>query len=257
MREIANPNGAGISSAKVRSMAYAIRTAFIVLLVCSLHAIVSAKGLSESWRPLFNGRDLTGWTCEPGAWIVEPDGVLAAVGPGDLITNERFGDFQLDLEFKLAKLANSGVFIRIDDPGDIVQTGIEVQLCDSFGKSQPQTFDCGAIFDCLAPSKNMVKPPSEWNRLRVEARGPWILVEMNGERIIEMDLRLWTEPGKNPDGDTNKFEKAYKDMAREGHIALQYHGQPVWYRNLRVKPLGAAQPRAAEEGEISRFVADR
>jgi hypothetical protein len=52
-----------------------------------------------------------------------------------------------------------------------------------------------------------------------------------------MDLDQWTEAHKNPDGTPNKFDNAYKDMAREGCIGLQYHGQPISFRNLKVKPL--------------------
>ena len=60
---------------------------------------------------------------------------------------------------------------------------------------------------------------------------------MNGERIIDMDLDLWTEPHKNPDGTDNKFNTAYKDMPRQGFIGLQDYGQPVWFRNIKIKEL--------------------
>jgi hypothetical protein len=52
-----------------------------------------------------------------------------------------------------------------------------------------------------------------------------------------MNLDLWEEAGKNPDGTKNKFNTAYKNMPREGFVGLQYHGQPVWFRNIRIKPL--------------------
>jgi hypothetical protein len=52
-----------------------------------------------------------------------------------------------------------------------------------------------------------------------------------------MDLNKWTEPGKNPDGTDNKFRYAYKDMPRVGFIGLQYHGNPVWFRNVKIKSL--------------------
>jgi hypothetical protein len=50
-----------------------------------------------------------------------------------------------------------------------------------------------------------------------------------------MDLDLWTEPHKNPQGTKNKFPAAYKDMPREGHLGLQYHGNPIWFKNLKIK----------------------
>jgi hypothetical protein len=62
-------------------------------------------------------------------------------------------------------------------------------------------------------------------------------VVLNGEQIIDMNLDLWKEAGKNPDGTKNKFKTAYKDMPREGHIGFQDHGQELWFRNLRIKKL--------------------
>jgi hypothetical protein len=62
-------------------------------------------------------------------------------------------------------------------------------------------------------------------------------VVLNGLKIISMDLNRWKEPHKNPDGTPNKFNTAYKDMPRSGAIGLQYHGHPVWYRNLRILEL--------------------
>ena len=96
---------------------------------------------------------------------------------------------------------------------------------------------CGAIYDCLAPSKDMTKPAGEWNRYTITCMDNKIYVVYNGEQIIDMDLNLWSEPHKNPDGTRNKFRNAYIDMPREGHIGFQDHGQPVWFRNLKIKKL--------------------
>jgi hypothetical protein len=62
-------------------------------------------------------------------------------------------------------------------------------------------------------------------------------VNLNGEDIIDMDLDQWTEKGKNPQGTPNKFSGPYKDMPREGHLGFQYHGNPVWFKNLKIKSL--------------------
>ena len=149
-----------------------------------------------------------------------------------------FGDFILDLEFKLAKGANSGVFIRTADIADPMQTGVEVQILDYHGKDTARSKGaCGAIYDCLAPTKYMVRKASEWNHYTITCKANKIYVVLNGEQIIDMDLNLWTEAHKNPDGTPNKFNTAYKDMPRLGHIGLQDHGDPIWFRNIKIKPL--------------------
>ncbi len=186
------------------------------------------------FRPLFNGKDLAGWTLKEGSWVVEEGGVLARRGGGNVWTAEQFDDFVLDLEFKIVKGSNSGVFFRTGNTRDEVQTGIELQVYDTVGKA-PTRNSCGAVYDCVAPSRNVEKPVGEWNRVVLTCRGPKITVVMNGEPIIDMDLDRWTQARRNPDGTPNKFRTAYKDMPRRGFIGFQDHGNAVWYRNIRIK----------------------
>jgi type 1 glutamine amidotransferase len=200
------------------------------------NAVVSDKLTDDGWIKLFNGKDTSGWMHKPGAWHVE-DGVLTRHGGGDIWSEQRFGDFILELEFKLAPKTNSGVFFRCGSIADWLHTCIEMQVLDSYGKTDPGKHDAGAIYDIQAPSKNMAKPPGEWNQARITARGSRIQVDLNGEQVIDIDLDNWTKAHENPDGTENKFKTAYKDMPRRGHIGLQDHGNPVWYRNIRIKPL--------------------
>jgi len=204
------------------------------ILIRELPADARPKG--PTWRPLFNGQDLSGWQCQPGSWKVER-GELVCAGGGDVWTAEQFGDFALEAEFKLPAQGNSGIFLRTADPADPVQTGIELQLCDSYGRQPPGREDCGAIFDCLAPRVQAVRPADEWNHVVVYCRGPRISACLNGQPIIDMNLDEWVEPHRNPDGSPNKFNTAYKDMPRAGHIGFQDHGHPVRFRNVRIKPL--------------------
>jgi sugar phosphate isomerase/epimerase len=187
------------------------------------------------WKRLISD-DLANCIFTPGGWMMR-DGVLSPQGSGDLWTKERYGDFILDLEFRLEKNTNSGVFLRTGDMKEWLHTAIEVQVLDSYGRTDVGREDCGAIFDCLAPSMNAVKPPGEWNHYTITCKGNVITVVLNGHSIITMDLNRWTTAHKNPDGTPNKFNTAYRDMPRVGNIGLQYHGHPVWYRNLRILPL--------------------
>ncbi|MBU0641496.1 MAG: DUF1080 domain-containing protein [Planctomycetes bacterium] len=188
------------------------------------------------WQELFNGRDLTGWTCNNESWVIE-DGALARRGGGDIWSAEQFGDFIMELEFKLDEGTNSGIFVRTADVKDCVQTGIEVQILDSYGKEEVGKHDCGAIYDIKSPTKNSVRKAGEWNHCALVCKGNFIGVSLNGDEVIALNLDEWTEPHRNPDGTENKFGTAYKDMPRVGHIGFQDHGKPVWYRNIRIKPL--------------------
>ena len=215
-----------------------MRSVSVILVACSV-MLSCGLGLAgeEGWKDLFNGKDLTGWIGKKqGGWKVE-DGTLAwQKGCGYIWTEEQFGNFILDLEFKLSKGCNSGIFIRTANIRNPVQTGIEVQILDSHGR-KPNKHTCGAIYDCLAPSTEATKPAGQWNHITITCKDNIIQVVLNGTKIIDMDLDKWTEPHKNPDGSRNKFRTAYKDMPRKGHIGFQDHGKPVWYRNIRIKPL--------------------
>jgi hypothetical protein len=219
-------------------------TAVLAILCASCSGAASSGG--EGFVPLWNGRDLSGWQAGPdNSWVIE-DGVLATKGRTDgkehnadyLWTRETYGDFILELEFKIPEQANSGIFFRTSDLKDPVYTGIEMQVANSYGREQlSRTGTAGAIYDCQAPSKNAVRKPGEWNQVRLTCRGSRIQVVLNGEQVVDMDLDRWTEAQKNPDGSKNKFPRAMKDFARSGHIGLQDHGRPVWYRNLRIQRL--------------------
>lgn len=218
------------------------------VVTCVVTACLSAGAAQrkDGFVRLFNGKDLSGWTTGPdNSWVVD-DGVIALKREGDgrehnadyLWTKETYGDFVLELEFKIPQRANSGIFLRTSNLKDPVYTGIEVQVANSYGRETlSRGGTAGAVYDCLAPSKNTVKKPGQWNRCRITCHDNKILVVLNGEKIIDMDLNRWTEPRKNPDGSPNKFPKAIKDFAREGYIGLQDHGRPVWYRNIRIKRL--------------------
>ena len=185
----------------------------------------------NGWEVLFDGSNLDKW--RDSRWIVKDRELTRTRKAGMIWSKERFGNFVLDLEFKTE--GNSGIFFRTDDIRNPVQTGIEVQVYKRVAK--PTTHSCGAVYDALAPSKEMTKD-GEWNHITITAEDNKIGIVLNGEQIIDMDLNRWTEPRKNPtDGSPNKFRTALKDFKREGHIGFQDHGANVWFRNVRIKRL--------------------
>jgi sugar phosphate isomerase/epimerase len=174
------------------------------------------------------------------SWAFDATGELAPTpkGHGTIWTKDRYGNFILELDYKIPAKGNSGVFVRGADLRNWIHTTIEIQIhATTDGTKHGQN---GAVYDCLSPSKDANKKPGEWNHYVITCLDNKIYINLNGEDIIDMDMDFWTEARKNPGppvaaGTKNKFKIAYKDMAREGHIGFQYHGNPVWFKNLQIK----------------------
>lgn len=199
-------------------------------------ATPSAK-FTSPWRDLFDGKTLKNWDCKPGSWTAE-NGILTRKGGDYLWTKEKFGDFILDCEFKISPDGNSGIFFRVGDRDDPVQTGLELQILDSYGNATPNMHDCGAIYDCMKPAINAVRPAGQWNHVQLLCQDNRIRAALNGRPIIQMDLERWTVAGRNPDATKNKFKQPLNRFPRRGYIGFQDHGDDVWFRNIRIKPLG-------------------
>lgn len=143
-------------------------------------------------------------------------------------TAERFGDFDLHVEFKYEPGANSGIFLRMQE-GDPDRRGFEVQVQDDFG-NPPGKNSCGAIYDVVTPMFNMARPAGEWNSYDISLRGPNVEIVMNGWLIIKTDFSKMTTP-------LGKFDIPYAEMIPDGLIAIQDHGGEAWYRNFLIKPV--------------------
>lgn len=192
---------------------------------------VAEEKPGEGFAEMFNGKDLSGWQTS-GNWMIEEGNVLTLKPrPGEsgwrrfgdyIFTTRKYGDCVIDLEFKFEKGGNSGVFMRVEDPKNPVETGFEVQILDTHGKENVGHHDCGGVIRTQGPSKNMVKPAGEWNRYTITVKGSQLNVVLNGEEIIDIDL------AKGP----------MKDRPMRGYIGFQDEAKRVWYRNVRIKELG-------------------
>ena len=182
------------------------------------------------FEPMFGAGSLAGWQTT-GNWIVDAEGVVRLEPrPGEsgwqrfdayLMTERTYADFELDLEFKFAPHGNSGVFMRVADPASPVDTGLEVQILDTFGKEDVGHHDCGGVIRTVGPTKNMVKQAGEWNRYRIRMVQSQLTVVLNGEQIVDVDL------SRTP----------MKDRPLRGHIGFQDEGKRVWFRNVRIREL--------------------
>jgi len=204
---------------------------FPILLIAFSAILIAYSSAGEAqFVPMFDGKTLAGWNTT-GNWIVKEGGVITLVPrPGEegwkrydayLTTARKYNDFVLDLEFKIGKAGNSGVFLRVGDLLSQVDTGMEVQILDTHGLENPGHHDCGGVIRTAAPSKNMAKPAGEWNRYVITCQGSQLNVVFNGEEIIDIDLS----------------ESAMKDRPLKGYISFQDEAKRVWYRNVKIKEL--------------------
>ncbi len=201
---------------------------------------------SQGFVSLFNGKDLAGW--QPAVnWTVE-NGAITLKNRTDrqehndnyLWADRKYGDFVLELEFKVAPGTNSGIFLHTSNPKDPVQNGIEIQVASSAPGRPLGKGSIGGIYDLVAPVANPLKP-DDWNQYTITCQGARISVVLNGQKVSEADLDQWTDARKNPDGTPNKFDVPLKTFAHTGYLGLQDHGTPVWYRNIRIKPLTSSR----------------
>lgn len=212
------------------------------LLACSaLQAAdneLTAEEKAAGWRLLFNGKDHTGWKCsndKPVGSAIEEASLVPHKSGGYLIVyDEQFDDFVFKCDVKMGEECNSGIFFRVGDLKDPVQTGFEVQVITG----DPDGYHAfGAIYDLGAPTKKAHKGPGEWNTVEIRCEGPQITVSVNGEKVSHINCDEFTEPGKRPDGTKHKFKQAVRDFPRKGYLGLQDHGHKVWFKNVKLKEL--------------------
>ncbi|NND99746.1 MAG: DUF1080 domain-containing protein [Pirellulaceae bacterium] len=225
---------------------------FLFGLLCLVPSLANA----DEPTTLFDGKSLDAWEYSPGGWVIDPEsnammckmetvraknGTERVKGMGYIWSKETYGDFVLTLSYKLSPSANSGVFFRTDKDNP-VQGGFEVQLTDDVGfqkvkgKKDPKNLN-GAFYDCQAASGNPANPVGQWNDLKLTVHGSKLTIEINGQIVNEADIDRWDTPQKNPDGSSNKFKTALKDLPRRGRIGFQNHGQVVWFKDVVIQPL--------------------
>lgn len=209
------------------------------------------------WELLFDGRTSTGWrgygkkAFPEQGWVVE-DGTLhhrAKGGGGDLVSEREFQDFELAFEWRVAPGANSGVMYRVrESEAPSYMTGAEYQILDDAAYVQDggsPKHAAGALYDLFAAEGKHLAPTGEWNRARILVIGDHIEHWLNGVRVVSCDQ--WSERWKQALA-ASKFARTegFAAMPR-GRIALQDHGDEVWYRNIKVRDL---EPKPERERDL-------
>ena len=215
---------------------------FLSAMCCiCLFAQFSCQG-DKNAQPLF-AADLSNADFDESVWSVDDKGVLSATEDKMIWTEREYENFELTLEFKNESCTNSGVIIYCPNKRRWVTDAVEIQIaddyCDKWTDWHPN-WRCGAIFGHLAPSQhNLVKKPNEWNKMKIIAKGKNIVVELNGKKVCEMDMNLWTSGTVNPDGSEipEWMPKPYAELATKGYIGLQgKHGEAtIYFRNIKIK----------------------
>jgi hypothetical protein len=222
--------------------------AFASSLACGQEAprkpnVLSAAEAKEGFHLLFDGQGTVGWrgfrAAEVPAGWQAVDGALTRTGEGgDIITTDEFQNFELRLEWNISAGGNSGIMYRVTEEAEATyETGPEMQVLDDArhadGKSRLTA--AGSCFGLYPAPAGIVRPPGEWNEVKIIVNGPHVEHWLNGTKAVEYELGSaeWEAKVKG-----SKFAQwPGFGRAAKGHIALQNHGDQVAYRSIRIRVL--------------------
>lgn len=208
-----------------------------------------AETNKNGWKKLFDGKTKKGWhsygkATAGEAWKIA-DGTLY-VDPsikegGDLVTDEEYGNFDLKLEWKISKNGNSGILINIKEDAakynETYITGPEIQVLDNDGHPDGKITKhrAGDLYDLVKSSSEPVKPVGEWNAVEIISNKGKLQIFVNGTNVVT--TTMWDDNWRSMIAGS-KF-KNWSDFGtfKQGKIALQDHGNAVWYRNIEIKKL--------------------
>ena len=206
---------------------------------------LTAEERADGWKLLFDGENLAAWRGYkrdgvPDGW--QPvDGALARVGRGgDLVTVEQFADFELRFDWKVEEGGNSGVMFRVaEGDGPPWHTGPEFQILHNAGHADGRApiTSAASNYAVHPPARDVTRPVRHWNTARLLVRGAHVEHWMNGEKLLEYELG-------SPDWERRMLASKFGAIPRygretRGHIAIQDHGDPVAFRNIKIRRLDA------------------
>jgi hypothetical protein len=204
---------------------------------------LTAKETAEGWKLLFDGKSLAGWrsyksVTPPSGWRAINGELVRDGDGGDLMTVDQYGNFDMRFEWKITENGNSGIIYRIATTEEFPwQTGPEYQILHNAGHrdgKNPIT-SAASNYAVNPPTRDLTKPVGEWNEGRLVARGNVVEHWLNGQQVVKYEIGSADWLARVA---ASKFAKL-KDYGRikRGYIALQDHGNLVYYRNIKIREL--------------------
>ena len=214
------------------------------------HNVLTDEEKAEGWELLFDGRTTTGWrgfkkddlTIDEGWYAHQGALVASGIGGdigGDIVTEEQFENFILKTEWRISDEGNSGILYLVaeNDYGAVYYTGPEYQILDDLG--YPHQLEdwhyTAANYGMHAPEDAPVKTAGEWNTAKIVVDNGHVEHWLNGEKVVEYEL--WSDEWEELVESGKWADFPGYGRYRKGHIALQDHGDQVWFRNLKIKRL--------------------
>lgn len=221
---------------------------------------------ADGWITLFDGKTLNGWrgydrADVPNAWEVNDKaihikgsgaGEAGAKDGGDLVFAHKFKNFELEMEWKVAKGSNSGILYMIQEVEGQPSyfSAPECQVLDNENHPDAKLGKDGnrqssSLYDMIPAKPQNSKPFGQWNKVKIMCYKGTVVHYQNDEQVLE--YHLWTQQWKEM-LDVSKFSKDKSPLAyellincggenKEGFIGLQDHGDDVWFRNIKIKIL--------------------
>jgi hypothetical protein len=201
----------------------------------------------EGWTVLFDGSSSREWRgfnkpdFPVGCWTIEGGTLTTVAGAKscDIITREKYRDFEIQLEWKVGPGGNSGILYRaaeLPPPAPVWHSAPEYQILDdSAHKDASPKNLTGGLYDLVAPADKVMKPIGEWNTAGVVVKGAHVEHWLNGKKVLEFELG-------SPAFAALVAKSKFKDMPRfaqeaEGYVGLQHHGEQASFRNIRIRRL--------------------
>ncbi|WP_419569870.1 3-keto-disaccharide hydrolase [Rheinheimera sp.] len=205
---------------------------------------LSPQEQAEGWSLLFNGKDMQQWrnfksdSLSP-LWVIDQDSIkLTGKGGGDILTKKTYTDYDLMLDWKISEVGNSGVLIMADESGQYIYSHApEIQILDNerHPDNKLATHLSGSLYDMVASPVASQKKAGEWNTARIRLEKFRLQVWQNGTLVT--DIQIGSDDWKKLVAASKFADWAGFASNKRGHIGLQDHGDPVWFKNIKIKEL--------------------